>query len=159
MHGNPFLWRQPPLSACIRRHEQHSLVSQVEAGEWLHWLARTHVLILFSDVLFFLAQACQTGDHVFLEVARLTQDRAVKGWGDPGPTFDSTSALLSFCRSRAAALVSSFRAAMWRAGRRTFPFVSFSSRRDTTWSWPCCRATANGVKPSCEHKDGSRSAK
>lgn len=51
-----------------------------------------------------------------------------------GPTFDSTSALVSFCRSRAAAFVSSFRAAMWRAGRRTLPFVSFSSRRDTTWS-------------------------
>lgn len=64
-------------------------------------------------------------------------------------TFDSTSALWSFCRSRAAALVSSLRAAMCRAGRRTFPFVSFSSSRETTWSWPCCKATAKGVKPSC----------
>ena len=64
-------------------------------------------------------------------------------------TFDSTSALWSFCRSRAAAFVSSLRAAMWSAGRRTFPFVSFSSNRETTWSWPCCKATARGVKPSC----------
>lgn len=63
-------------------------------------------------------------------------------------TFDSTSALWSLCRRRAAAFVSSFRAAMCRAGRRTFPLVSFSSRRETTWSWPCCNATARGVKPS-----------
>lgn len=120
--------------------------------EWLHWLAWAHVLILFSE-------ACQKGDHVFLKVACLTQDRGVKGWSDLGLTFDSTSALLSFCRSRAAAFVSSFRAAIWRAGRRTFPFVSFSSRSDTTWSWPCCRATASGVKPSCEQKDVSKPAK
>jgi len=64
-------------------------------------------------------------------------------------TLDSTSALWSFCRSRAAALVSSLRAAMCRAGRRTLPFVSFSSSKETTWSWPCWRATARGVKPSC----------
>lgn len=78
------------------------------------------------------------------------------GLAPPWLTFDSTSALLSFCSSRAAAFVSSFRAAIWRAGRRTFPLVSFSSRSETTWSWPCCKATASGVKPSCEGVDGSR---
>lgn len=74
----------------------------------------------------------------------------------PCLTFDSTSALLSFCSSRAAAFVSSFRAAIWRAGRRTFPLVSFSSKSETTWSWPCCKATASGVKPSCKEVNGSR---
>lgn len=66
-------------------------------------------------------------------------------------TLDSTSALWSFWSSRAAALVSSLRAAMWSAGRRTFPLVSFSRSRETTWSWPCCSATASGVKPSYTH--------
>ena len=64
-------------------------------------------------------------------------------------TLDWTSALWSFWRRRAADLVSSLRAAMWRAGRRTLPFVSCSKRRETTWLWPCCRAMARGVKPSC----------
>lgn len=71
------------------------------------------------------------------------------GYGSLEQTLDSTSALWSFCRRRAAALVSSFRAAMCSAGRRTFPFVSFSSSSETTWSWPCCSATARGVNPSC----------
>lgn len=46
---------------------------------------------------------------------------------DPGPagrlTLESTSGLGSFCSSTAAVRVSSLRAAMCRAGRRTFPFV------------------------------------
>lgn len=74
-------------------------------------------------------------------------------WTRTAPTLDSTSALWSFCRSRAAALVSSLRAAMCRAGSRTLPFVSFSSSRETTWSWPCWRATARGVKPSCAWRE------
>lgn len=74
-------------------------------------------------------------------------------WTGAALTLDSTSALWSFCRSRAAALVSSLRAAMCRAGRRTLPFVSFSSSRETTWSWPCWRATARGVKPSCVRRE------
>lgn len=65
-----------------------------------------------------------------------------------GRTFDWTSALWSFWRSRAADLVSSLRAAMCRAGRRTLPFVSFSNKTDTTWLWPCWSAMAKGVKPS-----------
>lgn len=67
-------------------------------------------------------------------------------------TLDCTSALWSFWSSRAADFVSSFRAAMCKAGRRTFPFVSFSKRMDTTWLWPCCSAIARGVKPSCKKK-------
>lgn len=59
-----------------------------------------------------------------------------------------TSGLGSFCSSTAAVRVSSLRAAMWRAGRRTFPLVPKLMRRATTFSWPCCRATASGVKPS-----------
>lgn len=38
-------------------------------------------------------------------------------------TLESTSGLGSFCSSTAAVRVSSLRAAMCRAGRRTFPFV------------------------------------
>ena len=53
------------------------------------------------------------------------------------------------CRRRAAALQSSFLAAMCRAGSRTFPRVSFSRRTATTLSCPCCKATASGVNPSC----------
>lgn len=68
-------------------------------------------------------------------------------------TLDSTSALWSFCSSSAAALVSSLRAAMCRAGSRTFPLVSFSRSRETTWSWPCWSATARGVKPSWRGQD------
>lgn len=52
------------------------------------------------------------------------------------------------CRSNSAALQSSFLAAMCKAGSRTFPFESFSRRTLTTLSWPCCIATARGVKPS-----------
>ena len=37
---------------------------------------------------------------------------------------------------------------MCKAGRRTLPRVSFSNRTATTLSWPCWRATANGVNPS-----------
>lgn len=54
------------------------------------------------------------------------------------------------CRRRVAALVSSFFAAMCRAGSRTLPRVSFSRRMATTRSWPCWRATASGVNPSCK---------
>lgn len=68
-------------------------------------------------------------------------------------TFDWTSALWSFWSSSAADLVSSLRAAMCRAGRRTFPLVSFSSKTDTTWLWPCWRAMARGVKPSWEWRE------
>lgn len=67
-------------------------------------------------------------------------------------TLDWTSALWSFWSSKAADLVSSLRAAMWSAGRRTLPFVSCSSSRETTWLWPCCRAMARGVKPSYKHR-------
>lgn len=63
-------------------------------------------------------------------------------------TLESTSGLGSFCRSTAAVRVSSLRAAMCRAGRRTFPLVPKLMRCATTFSWPCCRATARGVKPS-----------
>lgn len=66
------------------------------------------------------------------------------------PTLDVTSGLWSLWRSRVAALQSSFLAAMWSAGSRTRPLVSFSSSTATTLSWPCCNATANGVKPSCK---------
>lgn len=52
-------------------------------------------------------------------------------------TFDWTSALWSFWSSSAADFVSSLRAAMCRAGRRTFPLVSCSNSRDTTALWPC----------------------
>lgn len=69
-----------------------------------------------------------------------------------GRTLDWTSALWSFWRSRAADLVSSFRAAMCKAGRRTLPLVSFSRRMETTWLWPCWRAMARGVKPSWKRK-------
>lgn len=65
-----------------------------------------------------------------------------------GRTLDWTSALWSFWRSSAADFVSSFRAAMCRAGRRTLPLVSFSRSMETTWLWPCWRAMASGVKPS-----------
>lgn len=67
----------------------------------------------------------------------------------PPLTFVCMSTLFcSFCSSRAADLTSSFLAAIWRAGRRTFPFVSCSSSTLTTRSCPCCRATARGVNPS-----------
>lgn len=63
-------------------------------------------------------------------------------------TLDCTSALWSFWSRRAADLVSSFRAAMCRAGSLTFPLVSFSKRMATAWLCPCWSATARGVKPS-----------
>lgn len=63
-------------------------------------------------------------------------------------TLEVLSTLWSFSRSSLAALTSSFLAAMWRAGRWTFPPESFSRRTATTLSWPCCRETANGVNPS-----------
>lgn len=52
------------------------------------------------------------------------------------------------CRSKVAALQSSFLAAIWRAGRRTLPLVSFSKSTATTFSCSCCIATAKGVNPS-----------
>lgn len=54
----------------------------------------------------------------------------------------------SLFRRRAAALTSFFLAAMCKAGKRILPRESFSKRMATTFSWPCCKATANGVKPS-----------
>lgn len=63
-------------------------------------------------------------------------------------TLDWTSALWSFWSSSAADLVSSLRAAMCRAGRRTLPLVSCSNSRETTELWPCWREIASGVKPS-----------
>lgn len=63
-------------------------------------------------------------------------------------TLDWTSALWSFWSSSAADFVSSLRAAMCRAGRRTLPLVSCSNSRETTELWPCWRAMASGVKPS-----------
>ena len=63
-------------------------------------------------------------------------------------TLEVLSTLWSFSRSSFAALTSSFLAAMWSAGRWTFPPESFSRRTATTLSWPCCRATASGVNPS-----------
>ena len=54
----------------------------------------------------------------------------------------------SFCKSRLADLVSSFLAAMCRAGNLTLPLESCSSSTDTTLSCPCCKATAKGVNPS-----------
>lgn len=66
----------------------------------------------------------------------------------PSLTLDWTSALWSFWSSSAADFVSSLRAAMCRAGRRTLPLVSCSSSRETTELWPCWRAMASGVKPS-----------
>lgn len=59
----------------------------------------------------------------------------------------------SFCSRRAADLVSSFFAAMCKAGSRTLPFVSCSRSTATTRSWPCCRATARGVNPSCKKNE------
>lgn len=67
-------------------------------------------------------------------------------------TLDCTSALWSFCSRSAADLVSSFLAAMCKAGNLTFPLVSFSSRIATAWLCPCCKATAKGVKPSCKRR-------
>jgi len=58
---------------------------------------------------------------------------------------------LSTCSRRAAALQSSFLAAMCKAGSRTLPRVSFSRSTATTLSWPCCIATARGVNPSCNN--------
>lgn len=52
------------------------------------------------------------------------------------------------CNKSVAAFISSFLAAICKAGKRTFPLVSFSSNNATTRSCPCCKATANGVKPS-----------
>lgn len=63
-------------------------------------------------------------------------------------TLDCTSALWSFWSRSAADLVSSFLAAMCRAGSLTFPLVSFSKRMATAWLCPCWSATARGVKPS-----------
>lgn len=78
--------------------------------------------------------------------------------GQRGVTLDCTSALWSFCSKSAADLVSSFLAAMCKAGNLTFPLVSFSSRIATAWLCPCCSATAKGVKPSCEtRKQNTRS--
>lgn len=67
-------------------------------------------------------------------------------------TLDCTSALWSFWSRSAADLVSSFLAAICRAGSRTFPLVSFSKRMATAWLCPCWRATARGVKPSWQNR-------
>ena len=73
-----------------------------------------------------------------------------RGWSVECLTLDVLSTLCSFNRRRVAAFTSSFLAAMWSAGRRTRPRVSFSNSTATTLSWPCWRATARGVKPSCK---------
>ncbi len=54
----------------------------------------------------------------------------------------------SLFKRRAAAFTSFFLAAMCKAGKRILPRESFSNRMATTFSWPCCNATANGVNPS-----------
>lgn len=74
----------------------------------------------------------------------------------PSLTLDWTSALWSFWSSSAADLVSSLRAAMCRAGRRTLPLVSCSNSRETTELWPCWRAMASGVKPSWRREGKKR---
>lgn len=71
----------------------------------------------------------------------------------PSLTLDWTSALWSFWSSSAADFVSSLRAAMCRAGRRTLPLVSCSNSRETTELWPCWRAMASGVKPSWRSRE------
>lgn len=52
--------------------------------------------------------------------------------------FEVTSGFPELWSSNAAALQSSFFAAMCKAGRRTLPLTSFSSKIATTLSCPCC---------------------
>lgn len=137
-------------------HKQKSRLSQ-GSDWWVHTLSYKTPVRVNKPIKTF-GESCTQSDsylhpHFLLVIdAQHLRYRPQSSTGPPPATpfltFDWTSALWSFWSSSAADFVSSLRAAMCSAGRRTFPFVSCSSNKETTELWPCWRAIASGVKPS-----------